>query len=133
MKKLFIVAVVAVMVTVIMGSVKDTNAQKVYKNTPKVVTLYDHNEKVICHRKNKLVVNEALYWRCLGNGNGLTSHGYYISYNNHNKWYKKGRVYKTVLVYDIRSNWTDDVRDRSDYLASKCATHTFFKAVTNHA
>lgn len=132
MKKLFIVAV-AVMVTVIMGSVKDTNAQKVYKNTPKVVTLYDHNEKVIRHRKNKFVVNEVLYWRCLGNGNGLTSHGYYISYNNHNKWYKKGRVYKTVLVYDIRTNWTDDVRDRSDYLASKCATHTFSKAVKSHA
>ena len=132
MKKLFIVAV-AVMVTVIMGSVKDTNAQKVYKNTPKVVTLYDHNEKVICHRKNKLVVNEVLYWRCLGNGNGLTSHGYYISYNNHDKWYKKGRVYKTVLVYDIRTNWTDDVRDRSDYLVSKCAKHTFSKAVKSHA
>ena len=130
MKKMLVVVVAVVMVAVIMG-IKDANAheKKVYKNTPKVVTLYNHDETVICHRKNKFVVNEVIVWRCLGNGNGLTNHGYYISYNNHDKWYKKGRVYKTVLVYDIRTNWTDDVRDRSDYLASK--TH-FSKAVTSH-
>lgn len=116
-----IIAIIMVNIVLFTNVLKtDVNAATKAKPTPKItkeIILNDHNEKVIMHRKGRYNVLEVVKWKCLGRGNGLTTSGYYISYHN-NRFikYKKGHIYMSVLKYNPKTNYADDVTSRDDYL-----------------
>lgn len=121
--ELLLIALIMVVVITMITTCKvnaATKATKVVRSTPtisKEIILNDHNEKVITNRKGRYTVLEVVRWKCLGHGNGLSTKGYYISYRN-NRFikYKKGHVYMSVLKYNDKTNYTDDVASRDDYL-----------------
>lgn len=122
LNKLELVLITLIMVVLItmITTCKVNAATKAVRSTPtisKEIILNDHNEKVIINRKGRYSVLEVVRWKCLGHGNGLSTKGYYISYRN-NKFikYRKGHVYMSILKYNNKTNYTDDIVSRDDYL-----------------
>lgn len=121
--KVVLIALIMVVLITMITTCKVNAATKAVRSTPKTPTiskeiiLNDHNEKVITNRKGRYSVLEVVRWKCLGHGNGLSTKGYYISYRN-NKFikYRKGHVYMSILKYNNKTNYTDDIVSRDDYL-----------------
>lgn len=118
--KVVLIALIMVVVITMITTCKVNAATKAVRSTPtilKEIILNDHNEKVIINRKGRYSVLEVVRWKCLGHGNGLSTKGYYISYRN-NKFikYRKGHVYMSILKYNNKTNYTDDIVSRDDYL-----------------
>lgn len=118
--KVVLIALIMVVVITMITTCKVNAATKAVRYTPtisKEIILNDHNEKVIINRKGRYSVLEVVRWKCLGHGNGLSTKGYYISYRN-NKFikYRKGHVYMSILKYNNKTNYTDDIVSRDDYL-----------------
>lgn len=69
--------------------------------------------KILKHRKNKYILVEKIHAQCIdNNGNGRTSTGYYINYQDCENAFK-GQKYITYLVYG-NNNSVDDVVVRFD-------------------
>ena len=79
----------------------------------KVIDETKVTHKILKHRKNKYILVEKIHAQCIdNNGNGRTSTGYYINYQDCENAFK-GQKYITYLVYG-NNNCVDDVVTRID-------------------
>lgn len=97
-----------------------SGAPKAQAKAPQLKTVVIESEKLtrkmLTTRKNKKVIIEKIYGTCVNNkGDGRTSDGYYISYKGI-KGVKKGSKVKTLLTYNPKTNFIDDVIKRKDSL-----------------
>ena len=90
---------------------KCKNVQIMHVRTEKNL---DKFNKLVSHRKGKILV-EIVEGTVLDNkGNGKDSMGYYVGYNK--SQFKKGDRVQSIFVYNPENNYIDDVVFRCDTL-----------------